>query len=308
MKHPIREIIYIHGRDYKPDKNRLLNNFKDALRHGIQRDFGEDTLEKFNSVHQDMAYYGDISNEFLSKRKEPYQKHHDIDDRKQSLFYLKKYKSEEFNKENYNKLKGKNSILESLADLLSHFLSFVKLGKYLVSKSAVDMKEYWDKNSDFHTEVSRPLQDILLPSLKENNNILLISHSLGTMIAYDLLWELSHNEEYRELKEKKLHTFITLGSPLGNETAKKTLRGNGGSEVNSYPTNISKWYNIAAEDDYIAHDETISDEFKSSNIIEDIRNYNLSLRYGKSNPHHGTGYLISPELVKIVVEWLEESS
>jgi len=302
-----REIIYIHGRDYKPDKQKLLNNWQDALRYGIKRDFGEDTLELFDSVYQDMSYYGDTSNQFLSKHKEPYQKYHDIDDRKQSLFHLKKYKSEEFNKENYNKLRGKSFIPKFLADLISPFLYFIGLGKFIVSKSAIDMKEYWREDSDFSIKVSQPLKDMLLASLKDDKNILLISHSLGTMIAYDLLWEFSYLNEHTKLKEKKLNTFITLGSPLGDETAKKTLRGRDVSEESSYPNNISKWYNIAAEDDYIAHDQTISDEFKSLNNIKDIRNYNLSLRYGKSNPHHATGYLISPELVKIVVDWLKES-
>ena len=302
-----REIIYIHGRDYKPEKQRLLNNWQDALRYGIKRDFGEDTLKLFDSVSQDMSYYGDISNEFLSKHKEPYQKHYDIDDRKQSLFHLKKYKSEEFNKENYNKLKGKNSLKEFFADLIPPILHFIGLGKFFVAKGIIDMEEYWRNDSDYSTKVTQRLQNILFPSLKENKNILLISHSLGTMVAYDLLWNLSHKEEYKELKEKKLHTFITLGSPLGDETAKKTLQGSASCQVNPYPTNIYNWYNIAAEDDYIAHDETISDEFRSINTIKDIRNYNLSLRHGKSNPHHGTGYLISPELVKIVVDWLKES-
>ena len=37
-------------------------------------------------------------------------------------------------------------------------------------------------------------------------------------------------------------------------------------------------------------------------VILDI--YNLAVRNGKSNPHHGTGYLIHPAVSRLVAEWL----
>ena len=38
--------------------------------------------------------------------------------------------------------------------------------------------------------------------------------------------------------------------------------------------------------------------------INDHKIYNLAVRDGDSNPHHGPGYLISPRTVKIVTDWL----
>jgi len=38
--------------------------------------------------------------------------------------------------------------------------------------------------------------------------------------------------------------------------------------------------------------------------ITDKRVYNLSVRNGKSNPHHGVGYLIHPTVVDAIAGWL----
>jgi hypothetical protein len=40
--------------------------------------------------------------------------------------------------------------------------------------------------------------------------------------------------------------------------------------------------------------------------LKDYKIYNLSLRGGKSNPHHSGGYLIHPRTVKILAEWILE--
>ncbi len=38
--------------------------------------------------------------------------------------------------------------------------------------------------------------------------------------------------------------------------------------------------------------------------ITDQRIYNLAVRDGTSNPHHGAGYLIHPYVAGLVAEWL----
>jgi hypothetical protein len=42
--------------------------------------------------------------------------------------------------------------------------------------------------------------------------------------------------------------------------------------------------------------------------IRDYKIYNLSVRYGKSNPHSSLGYFIHPRVSKIIVEWLKSQS
>jgi hypothetical protein len=70
------------------------------------------------------------------------------------------------------------------------------------------------------------------------------------------------------------------------------------------------WHNVAAEDDYVCHDNTVADDFKPMlkqkqvSCIRDYCVYNLAVRYGKSNPHSSVGYLIHPRVARIVSDWL----
>jgi hypothetical protein len=72
------------------------------------------------------------------------------------------------------------------------------------------------------------------------------------------------------------------------------------------------WHNVSAEDDYISHDNTVADDFKRMlkqkqvSCIRDYTIYNLTVRYGKSNPHSSVGYLIHPRIAQIISEWLQQ--
>ena len=59
-----RSILVVHGRDFKPAEDTLMEISLAALRAGIQRDY-PDCVDAFDVVSKDMAYYGDITNEFL---------------------------------------------------------------------------------------------------------------------------------------------------------------------------------------------------------------------------------------------------
>ena len=74
---------------------------------------------------------------------------------------------------------------------------------------------------------------------------------------------------------------------------------------------LIKSHNVAAEDDYVCHDNTLKDDFKSMlqqqavSMVHDYRIYNLAVRYGKSNPHSSVGYYIHPRVSKLLVEWTQ---
>ncbi len=73
---------------------------------------------------------------------------------------------------------------------------------------------------------------------------------------------------------------------------------------------IHNWEKFAVEDDYISHDETLRDDYRKMeraglvNSICDHRLYNLAVRDGKPNPHHGVGYLIHPRFIDVLGKWL----
>ena len=134
------------------------------------------------------------------------------------------------------------------------------------------------------------------------------------MIAYDVLWKFSWYGEYRDLRKSDPQhiSLITLGSPLGNETVKRNLKG----------SNAGRCSPISSPDRYLAQlrrpratmsptDETLADDYRKKWVlahsmapIDDQRLYNLAVRHGQSNPHHGTGYLIHPTFIDVLADWL----
>ena len=313
-----KQLIMVHGRDFKPKAAFLKRNWIDAIKSGVVRDFGEEYGTKLDGIRKHMAYYGNHSNEFLYSKEKEYDDAKDIIDRKKALKTLKAYKRKDFlkatGKKNYQQLPGKNSWYEALADTAGELIEFLRLGKPLVSAVAPDMAEYWNDETAFNSNVRWELTKLLAKALRKDDDVLLIAHSLGSLVAYDVLWKLSHYSEYQDISKKKLSSFISIGSPLGDETSKRHLKGAHIKGKRRYPHNMGQWINLAAEDDYVSHDEKIANDYKEmaelgllSKPIEDHRIYNLAVRGGTSNPHHGVGYLIHPDMSKIVANWIDKA-
>jgi len=303
-----KRIIFIHGRAQKPDSNSLQKLWYEAVEHGLSRDFGDEAKRRFDSVTKDFVYFGDLSNDLLGLPME------DPTSRFEALSNLKSYKKSQFNKATYKKVSKLGFLKEGLADTFSAILGKLHLADPLITSVAPDMAHYWNQESYFGSDVRNRLTPVLKQAFDNEDQILLVSHSLGTMISYDNLWKFSHYGEYRRNygASMKVDLFITLGSPLGDENVKEKLKGRSNSGKLKYPTNIKSWCNISAEDDYISHDSKIANDYKEmlklGLIEEGLKDiypiYNLNVRNGKSNPHSSIGYLIHPRFSKALNDWL----
>ena len=313
-----KHLMLIHGRHFKPGKDKLKANWFGTIEHGLQRDGHNDGLAAYDDTNtkKTFVYYGDISNEFLKSNDNSYNEGKDVEDRGKCLNLLKKYGREAFleeeGKRNYKNLEGALPWKERLADMFGGTAETIGIAGPLIRMVAKDVEHYWDPDAAFGSDVRWRLTEPLHKALCDGDDIMLVSHSLGTMISYDVLWKFSHYGEYSELREtgNKLNTLVTLGSPLGNETVKNNLKGGSAGGIRRYPTLIRTWENFSAKDDYISHDETLEDDYRKMqrekivDSIHDHRLYNLAVRHGKSNPHHGAGYLIHPKFVAVLAKWL----
>jgi hypothetical protein len=79
----------------------------------------------------------------------------------------------------------------------------------------------------------------IIDELPENENVIIISHSLGTIVAYDLMRRLRH--------QIKIKLLLTAGSPLGIEIVKNRL----GPPLICLP-NVDKWVNASDSEDFVA--------------------------------------------------------
>jgi hypothetical protein len=305
-----KTILFVHGRSFKPRKTALRSNWLCAIEHGIERD-RKDKLAAFKKARKELVYYGDLSNAFLRSKGRKYREQEDIESRNETLAALKDFDAGQFTKAAYKRLPGKNSYKEFLADVGAVALGPLHLTEGLVSVVAADMRQYWNFDTEFGSNVRAAMVGPLKRAMNRGDKIMVVSHSLGTLIAYDTFWKFSRTGEYRpKYSKKKIDTWITLGSPLGDETVKRNLKGAGASGPRRYPGNIKRWENVSAEDDFISHDSKLSNDYKGmykNRLVDEINDqkiYNLAVRRGSSNPHHGAGYLIHPKVIKLITGWV----
>jgi len=175
-------------------------------------------------------------------------------------------------------------------------------------KSSIRETEYYFRNkSSMACRIREYLKQSLREAAVRGDRVLLIGHSLGSVIAYDVLWELHHLEGIGEC----VHCFLTLGSPLGLKFVQHRLAGRGYDHPRRYPGNIRNWINISSRGDLVALDPVLQNDFRemlSHSYIESIddkwRGVVNSYRDEKGlNVHRSYGYLANPLVAQAIADW-----
>lgn len=304
-----KSVLLIHGRNFKPSRSVWQKLWGDAVRHGIQRD-RPDALGAWQDCHQDFIYFGDVSNQFLSRELDTA-----IPDYEGTtlgmLRRLQELPAEGFTREAYHALDSGAWLAEALADLTADAAAVLGVGRFLVETFAPDIREYWNPDSQFGSDVRYPMIRPLRQAMDRGDRILVIAHSLGSLIAYDTFWKFCRAAEYRpEYSDQQIDLWITLGSPLSDETVKQNLKGAAARGPRRYPSNIRRWINVAAEDDFVAHDETVFNDYQQMlefgliDSIEDHRVFNLAKTEHGAEPHNDLCYLLHPFVANAISDWL----
>ncbi len=130
--------------------------------------------------------------------------------------------------------------------------------------------------ADFADRMRAPVRATLLESPAPK---VVIAHSLGTIITYDVLSEAA-------FKDRALPLLVTVGSPLGIGNVQARLRDRAG-RPNPVPNGVKAWANFADRFDPVALDATLRDAFEPPQdfAVDDAVNN------GAPNNHDLTGYL-----------------
>lgn len=131
------------------------------------------------------------------------------------------------------------------------------------------------------------VKEQIFDDLSPNEEVVIISHSLGTVVMYALLRRLRH-----KVKAKLL---VTAGSPLGVETVKRRL----GMPLACLP-NVKKWYNIADNEDFVALQSKLDKVTFGCDKIENISD----LDNGEEDAHSILMYLSHDRVVKNILAHL----
>jgi len=168
-----------------------------------------------------------------------------------------------------------------------------------------DLRRYERNRDGISDHIKKLLKVPLLSASGSERPVLLIAHSMGSVIAYEALWELSHNHGNPVV----IDLLLTMGSPLGQRFMQKRIRGHDRVGKDRYPGNIRHWTNLAAVGDLTAIDPWLSNDFGEMvelglvDEIDDERLLNNFRLDGKLNVHAEYGYLANEKTAHTVSKW-----
>lgn len=168
-----------------------------------------------------------------------------------------------------------------------------------------DVERYDRNDNGVADEVRRKLKQLLIDATGQRRPVLLIGHSMGSIIAYDALWELSH----RDAETAEVDLLLTMGSPLGQRFMQRRFKGRHIEGKDRYPDNIRHWKNFAAVGDLTALDRQLADDFEEMlqfGLVEDIVDeevVNFFRLDGELNVHTEYGYLVNEKIARTVATW-----
>ena len=300
-------IIGIHGLGNKPPKHLLQKWWKASLLEGLSPIGVNKTLPVF-----EMVYWADIlhknplnqweedkNNPYFLKR--PYKK-------SPNNYVIKNHsfrgKTIDFISEQLNKV-----FLNEDKTLNYSFVTNVILKKFFRDLEIYYIKKCQDKNEQI-CKARDLIRDRLVQIIEKykNNDIMIISHSMGSIIAFDVLNLL--------IPEIRINTLVTMGSPLGSPVvvsriaADQKKKTNRKSIIATPPGITNNWYNFADIRDPVALNYKLADDFSENEKgilpIDFLVNNNYEMD-GDSYPHKSYGYLRANEFSKILSEFIGET-
>lgn len=312
-------VTFIHGIANKPDEDKLLAIWRNALKKG-GLNLGT------QGVSTSMVYWADVlydspdtsnSHESNSETTIPNEL---IEN--ESWVQLLNGQEKEFvlslsNKLNYNQKSptGEDDfIAEEITDISTESIAFERIPipwfiKRRLMKAWLKDVHHYLFNTEFTPRettyrVQDEIRDRFLKAISEGNKSsgphIVVSHSMGTVIAYDCLKRVSGCESVDGL--------MTIGSPLGLDEVQDMLQPDennpvGWSRADGFPNKIKNWVNIYDKLDPVAgFDAKIANDYKKNgkNEIFDLNEQNE----GKWR-HSIHKYLVQPNLIAELKKMLD---
>ena len=301
-------IIGIHGLGNKPEKDILEKWWLQSICEGLRK------VDRFNYEPKfKIVYWADILN------KKPLSQY--IED-SENPFYLDEPYSPSSSHIKHAQTSKRKKFLGFLEDQLDKIFlnddlstNFNFISDLIFKKYFLELDVYYAKQPPVNDKSFKSVKEIirnrLVLELKKykGDEILLIAHSMGSIIAYDVC-----NFSAPEID---VDTLVTMGSPLGipiilSKIAEEQKLTNPSIKKLKSPPNITKaWYNFADVEDNVALNYNLADDFEANDtgvkVIDNIVVNDYVIR-GERNPHKSYGYLRTPEFSNVLADFLERDA
>jgi subtilisin family serine protease len=151
-------------------------------------------------------------------------------------------------------------------------------------------------------ERRRVMRESVLERLRPGGGpFVVIGHSQGSMIAWDVLCDLDPAEFDVEL-------FVTIGSPLGLTEVRDQLKRFRKTKSLAVPPCVRAWHNFADPLDPVCLDKRLAGEFRANARGVGVEDDLIVNEDSPRHPHSGTGYLSDPKVRIAVRETVEPGS
>jgi len=168
-----------------------------------------------------------------------------------------------------------------------------------------DLRRYLKNDNGCADHTRRMLKMPLRAAAESGRPVLLIGHSMGSVIAWDSLWELAHVDR----AAVEIDLLLTMGSPLGQRYIQRRLKGADREGRARFPDNIRRWRNLSAIGELTAFDPWLANDFADIvqlgmvESLEDAALYNYFRLFGELNVHSEYGYLVNAVTARTVADW-----
>ncbi|HIF9222223.1 TPA: lipase/acyltransferase domain-containing protein, partial [Photobacterium damselae] len=272
-----KHYIAIHGRSNKPPAHILEYSWLRALNDGRK----QTTQSLINKPQFSMAYYADVFyQQPLYFDPEPYLPDMSANHSPIPLAVDEDHLSEMMEQ---NKWHLDSRFFEPLLSEFGVYRALNYLSRPLLRYWLTDVYRYFHEPA-FALEIEKPL--IRLLHQYHHHSITLISHSLGTVIAYNVLQKLAAQRTTQDITIDK---WITLGSPLGLASVKAQLKRSLQGFL-AVPENVSAWHNYSDKRDIVCIDGDLEDDFAKNTSGVRVQDFQVVNAY-PGNPHKSYGYL-----------------
>lgn len=297
-------IIGIHGLGNKPAEKLLKRWWLRSIHEGLEK-ISKDRL----TIPFELVYWADILhrkplNLYIKKKEDP--------------LYLDEPYRRGGAKRKDKKPSFRNKVLQYIEVQLDKIflnddlsINFKNVTDKIIHRFFSDLETYYGEHciplTDSGCSAKDSIQDRLQAVLHKYKGyeILLICHSMGSIVAFDVLSRLP--------EEITIHIFVTIGSPLGlpvivSRIFDEQKKKNPSVEKPLAPDSIvGRWINMSDIEDKVALDHTLADDFGQNGrgiLAEDVFVYNDYEINGEPNSHKSFGYLRTPEIATVINNFL----
>lgn len=171
-----------------------------------------------------------------------------------------------------------------------------ELGQEILQAKLRDLAIYY-KDKQKRQQLRSIFSDAVKEHANQGKRIMVIAHSMGSIIAYDVLRALGRTEP-----KMVVDHFVTIGSPLGLPHVKYEIYKE--NDLIRTPTIVKCWSNFADLRDAVALDHCLSNDYRPNDGgVRVSDNLVINGYVGKShrhNYHKAYGYLRAPEVSRVI--------